>query len=230
MAFRQVWAEPQVRHFAVLVFVSMLAYSAQELIIEPFAGAVFQLPPGQSTQLIGVQHGGVLTGMILLALAGAASARWRFGSLRGWMALGCFASASACWRWQPPARSGRHWPLASSFFLLGMANGFFCAAAIGSMMQLAGSGREAREGVRMGLWGAAQALAFGLGSMAGSSAVDLARLLLGSPVAAYAAVFAGQAVLFLVAGLLSLRVGVPAPAAGAAAEFVVAGDAGMRGW
>ncbi len=229
VAFRQVWGEQQVRHFAVLVFVSMLAYSAQELIIEPFAGAVFHLPPGQSTQLIGVQHGGVLTGMILLALAGLASARWRFGSLRGWMALGCFASTIGLLAMATAGSVGPRWPLAGSFFLLGVANGFFCAAAIAAMMQLAGSGRAAREGVRMGLWGAAQALAFGLGSMAGSSAVDLAKALLGAPVAAYAAVFTAQAVLFLVAGMLALRVGAPAHG-GAEAELVVAGDAGIRGW
>ena len=228
VAFRQVWAEREVRHFAVLVFVSMLAYSAQELIIEPFAGAVFGLPPGESTQLIGVQHGGVLTGMILLALAGAASARWRIGSLRSWMAVGCFASTAGLLAMASAGSVGPAWPLARSFFLLGTANGFFCAAAIGAMMQLAGSGRPSREGVRMGLWGAAQALAFGLGSMAGSSAVDLARLLLGSPVAAYAVVFAAQAVLFLVAGVLSLRVGMTAGGT-PAAEFVGAGKAGMQG-
>jgi BCD family chlorophyll transporter-like MFS transporter len=229
VAFGQVWGEPQVRHFAILVFVSMLAYSAQELIIEPFAGAVFHLPPGQSTQLVGVQHQGVLTGMLLLALAGAASARWRIGSLRSWMALGCFASSAGLLAMASAGSVGPDWPLATSFFLLGMANGFFCAAAIGSMMQLAGRGREAREGVRMGLWGASQALAFGLGSLAGSSAVDLARALLGSPVAAYAAVFAGQAVLFLLAGVLSLRTGTAANGQ-PEAELVIAGDAGMRGW
>ena len=231
VAFRQVWAEREVRHFAVLVFVSMLAYSAQELIIEPFAGAVFGLSPGSSTQLIGMQHGGVLLGMILLALAGAASARWRVGSLRTWMALGCFASTIGLLAMASAGSVGPDWPLATSFFLLGMANGFFCAAAIGSMMQLAGSGRESREGVRMGLWGAAQALAFGLGSMAGSSAVDLARMLLGSPVSAYAVVFAAQAMLFLVAGLLSLRVG-QASTGRAEPKLVVAGGgtAGMQGW
>ena len=37
----QVWAEPTARRFTVFVFVSMLAYSAQDLILEPFAGSVF---------------------------------------------------------------------------------------------------------------------------------------------------------------------------------------------
>src|SRR5262249_6797575 len=52
-ALKQVWAEPQARRFTIFVFVSMLAYSAQDLILEPFAGAVFGFTPGQSTQLAG---------------------------------------------------------------------------------------------------------------------------------------------------------------------------------
>ena len=47
-AMREVWAEPQSRRFAVFVFVSMLAYSAQEVVLEPFAGAVFGATPGQT--------------------------------------------------------------------------------------------------------------------------------------------------------------------------------------
>ena len=55
----------------------------------------------------------------------------------------------------------------------------------------------------MGLWGAAQAMAFGLGGFVGTVAVDLARRLLGSPAAAYATVFAAEAALFLVAAVLA---------------------------
>ena len=45
--------------------------------------------------------------------------------------------------------------------MLGVTNGAYAVAAIGSMMALVGAGGEKREGVRMGLWGAAQAFAFG---------------------------------------------------------------------
>jgi BCD family chlorophyll transporter-like MFS transporter len=75
------------------------------------------------------------------------------------------------------------------------------------MMLMVGKGREKREGVRMGLWGAAQAIAFGLGSLAGAMALDAARLVLHDPGSAYAAVFIADAVLFVVAGLLALRIG-----------------------
>lgn len=67
----------------------MLAYSAQDLILEPFAGTVFGFTPGESTSLSGVQHGGVLLGMILVALVGSRFAnarlvrRWLSGISRG---------------------------------------------------------------------------------------------------------------------------------------------------
>jgi BCD family chlorophyll transporter-like MFS transporter len=204
-ALAQVWAEPQARRFTIFVFVSMLAYSAQDLILEPFAGAIFGLTPGESTQLSGLQHGGVLLGMLLVALAVTAA---RLGSLRSWTIGGCIASALALsvLALGGLIGSGSTLLLRASVFMLGVTNGAFAVAAIGSMMSLAGHGRQRREGVRMGLWGAAQAIAFGLGGFLGTAAVDLTRYLFGSPVPAYASVFAAQAALFLVAAVLAARV------------------------
>jgi len=97
--------------------------------------------------------------------------------------------------------------------VLGLANGSFAVSAIGAMMALAGTGHAAREGTRMGVWGAAQALAFAVGGLVGTSSSDLARLLLGSPGAAYAAVFVGEAALFLVAARQARKVFHPTIAA-----------------
>ncbi len=55
----------------------------------------------------------------------------------------------------------------------------------------------------MGLWGAAQATAFGLGGFLGTVGVDLVRHLAPSPGTAYAIVFVGESVLFLVAAALA---------------------------
>ena len=213
-ALAQVWAEPAARQFTIFVFISMLAYSAQDLILEPFAGTVFGYAPGASTQLSGVQHGGVLLGMIIVALAGSGAANRvlglrgaRLGSLKAWSVGGCLASALALLGLVMAGLTGPGWPLAATVFLLGAANGAFSIAAIGSMMKLAGEGRERREGVRMGLWGAAQAVAFGLGGLVGTAASDLARWLIASPGVAYAAVFFLEAMLFLVSAWLASRIG-----------------------
>lgn len=71
----------------------------------------------------------------------------------------------------------------------------FAVAAIGSMMALAGDGRETREGTRMGLWGAAQAIAAGFGGLLGAAAVDLMRGPL-PDATAFGAVFLLEASLF----------------------------------
>jgi BCD family chlorophyll transporter-like MFS transporter len=211
-ALAQVWSEPKARRFAVFVFVSMLAYSAQDLILEPFAGTVFGLTPGESTQLAGMQNGGVLLGMVLLAIVGSSSLRRHFGTLQQWTVRGCVASATALVALAAGAFLAPDWPLHTSVFVLGVANGIFAVAAIGSMMGLVGAGRERREGVRMGLWGAAQAVAFGLGGFLGTAAVDLTRALMDSPVPAYATVFCAEALMFLIAAVLAVRVTRPMPA------------------
>jgi BCD family chlorophyll transporter-like MFS transporter len=74
------------------------------------------------------------------------------------------------------------------------------------MMHLVSSGHEQRDGVRMGVWGAAQAIAFGAGGIGGTLAVDVVRLASGSTLHAYALVFAMQAILFATAAILAIEV------------------------
>lgn len=218
VALGQVWAEAEARRFTVFVFVAMLAYSAQDLILEPFAGSVLGYTPGESTQLSGVQHGGALVGMLLASLAGRRIAgRWT-GSLRTWTVAGCIASAVAISGLVAAGLVGTAWPLRATVFALGAANGAFSIAAIAQMMQMAGHGRASREGVRMGVWGAAQALAFALGGLVGTAASDLSRWLIGDAGVAYALVFALEAAMFLIAAALAARIGLLARANDSAPE------------
>ncbi|MEO1191976.1 MAG: BCD family MFS transporter [Pseudomonadota bacterium] len=203
VALREVWAEPKARRFTLFVFLSMLAYSMQDLILEPFAGLVFGMTPGESTKLASLQHSGVFAGMVLVALAGSRFAAARFGSRQDWVIGGCIGSALALLLLVAGGLVGQTWPLKASVFLLGLANGAFAVAAIGTMMGLASEGRESREGMRMGLWGAAQAIAFGVGGIAGAGALDVMRLLVSDTGTAFAAVFALEAGLFLVAALMA---------------------------
>jgi len=206
LALTEVWNEPRARRFAIFIFVSMLAYSAPELILEPFAGSVFGFTPGESTTLAGVQHGGTLAGMILIGTVAGSVGFRRTASMQAWTMGGCVASASALVGLAAASLSAPTWPLRATVFALGLGNGIYAVAAIGSMMALAGAGQESREGVRIGLWGAAQAIAFGLGGFVGTLAVDIARYVIGSPTFAYAVIFAGEASLFLVSAVLAMRV------------------------
>ncbi len=205
-ALKVVLGERHTRRFALFVFISMLAYSAQDLVLEPFAGAVFGLTPGESTQLGGTQHAGVLVGMLLVALLGYLASGNRQALMRRCMMAGCIASASILVLLAASGYAAFQWPLSATVFALGLANGTFAVAAIACMMQLVTSGEKNRDGLRMGVWGAAQAIAFGAGGIAGTLAVDIVRAASGSAVHAYAGVFVLQALLFAVAALLAAEV------------------------
>ncbi|MBL0889264.1 MAG: BCD family MFS transporter [Gemmatimonadaceae bacterium] len=199
-SFETVWNEPAARLFAGFVFLAMFAYSAQDLILEPFAGLAFGMTPGESTSLSGAHHGGVLVGMIVTAIA----ARFT-GQLRQWAAAGCFGSALAYLALLLSPGFASVSAFTGIVVVLGLANGVFAIGAIGSMMALTGDRRDGRAGLRLGVFGAAQAMAYALGTLSGAAGVDAARVVLGSPVRGYVAVFAVQAVLFSVSAWLALR-------------------------
>jgi len=133
---------------------------------------------------------------------------WRTKSTQ-WIVAGCAASALALVSLAFAALAGPVWPLRASVLLLGVTNGVYAIAAIGAMMNLVGAGQENREGTRMGLWGAAQAISFGMGGLVGAAASDAARWLMSSVPVAYATVFAAEAILFIVAAYLAIRIGRP---------------------
>jgi BCD family chlorophyll transporter-like MFS transporter len=205
--FKDIWSEPQARTFTIFVFLSMLAYSAQDLILEPFAGVIHGMAPGQTTQLSGWHHMGVLIGMLAVAGSGTRWVAGRLGSVQAWMVGGCVLSALATVGLSASALVNLTavWPLKANVIFLGVANGAFSIAAIATMMRLAGEGGPGREGTRMGLWGAAQAAAFGLGGLVGTGASDLAHAVLQDSRSAYVAVFAFQSLMFLASSVVAMR-------------------------
>ena len=106
----EIWADPLARRFTVFVFVSMLAYSAQELILEPFAGLVFEhdarpvdaaVRPSARRRAAGHDPGG--------RARRRASATGRALWMRRWTIAGCLGSARRPWAGsRRPASSGPH--------------------------------------------------------------------------------------------------------------------------
>jgi BCD family chlorophyll transporter-like MFS transporter len=197
----EVWSETRTRVFTLFIFLSMTAFFLQELILEPYAGLVFAYSPGQSTSLSGAQHGGMFVGMLAV---GIAVSGLRLGTLKLWVTAGCLGSALSL---GSIAALGQLQIglLTPAVAVLGAFNGMFAIASIGAMMQLAGQGRPGREGTRMGVWGASQAIAQGLGGFAGAALVDALRLSGDTP-GAFGLVFALEAGLFLAAGLMAWRI------------------------
>jgi len=216
-SLRELWRDDQARLFTYFIFTCMLAYSAQDLILEPFAGVVYHFTPGQTTQLSGTLHASVLVGMLLLAFIGSAWVKGRLGKISTWMVSGCVLSAlgmlALCW--SGLSASDNHlMALSPLLLILGLGNGLFSIAAISTMMQLSTQIKPlddqtpsaVKPGLKMGLWGAAQAVAFGLGGLLGTAASDLALRLMANRAGAYAVVFALESLVFLSAAFMAWRV------------------------
>ena len=166
------------------------------------------MTPGETTQLSGVQHGGALIGMMLVPLINMLVPAWRVRTTP-WIVGGCIASALALLGLALAAVVGPAWPLRLSVLVLGVTNGIYAIAAIGAMMNLVGAGQKDREGTRRGLWGAAQAVSFGIGGFVGTAASDAARRVMPSLSLSYSLVFALEAGLFLIAAYLAVWVSRP---------------------
>jgi MFS transporter, BCD family, chlorophyll transporter len=175
----EILAERQARRFAIFIFVSMLAYSSQDLILEPFAGAVFGMTPGATTKLAGFQHTGTLIGMTLVPLFNYLLPAWRTRTTP-WIVGACTASALALFNIAAAAAVGPGWPLRALILAMGITNGVYAIVAIGAMMNLVSVGHRNREGTRMGIWGASQAVAYGTGGFLGTFASDATQHLVSS--------------------------------------------------
>ncbi|MCV3768060.1 BCD family MFS transporter [Rhizobium sp. TRM95796] len=206
-SLKNVWRDRQAKLFTLFIFLSMLAYSTQDLILEPFAGLLFGMSPGESTRLSGSQHMGVFLGMALVGGGGFLFGRRLPNLTRIFIITGCFGSALALVALCFAATLAPRWPLQVNVFALGFMNGVFAVAAIGAMMTLATRGASGNAGMRMGVWGAAQAISFGIGGLLGSVALDLGRRYTGADETAFALVFGLEALLFLMSTAVAFALG-----------------------
>ncbi|WP_308916244.1 MFS transporter [Jannaschia sp. LMIT008] len=193
-ALAATWSDPTARRFTGFVFLSILAFYASELILEPFAGHVHSLAPDASTALSGAKDGAALLGMVsagVLATLGV-------GTLRAWAVTGCAVSATGL------IALAMQTPITPATLTLGLGNGLFVVGAVGSMMRLAAR-RAGAAGTRMGVFGAAQAVAAGLAGLIATATVDLLRLTL-PDATAYGTVFVAEAVLFLAAAAMAAAI------------------------
>jgi BCD family chlorophyll transporter-like MFS transporter len=118
--------------------------------------------------------------------------------------VGCSASAAAMIGLTAAGLGRPSLPLPPMVFGLGFANGIFACSALGLMMSFA-SAKSGGLGIRMGLWGAAQAIAFAVGGFAGAAGLDLMRHWMGTGIAAFATIFGAEAVCFVAAAVIALN-------------------------
>ncbi len=199
-ALSSVWADPAARAFCWFITLAMFAYSAQDLILEPFAGLVFGMSPAESTAVSGIHQRGLLVGM--LATAAVAP---RMGTSARWASAGCVLSSLFFVLLACSPLTGSTLVLKATLVALGFGNGMYSIGALASMMALTADKTDGKAGLRMGVFGAAQAVAMGTGNFLGAAGSDVARASLGSSTGGYVAVFAVEALLFAIAAVFALR-------------------------
>jgi BCD family chlorophyll transporter-like MFS transporter len=201
-AVRLLAAGRQTRRFFAFLCGGILFLFLQQVVLEPFGGDVFALSVRQTTAFNAYQMVGVLAGM---GLAGAWLVR-RVGT-RATAALG-LALAGAAFVLLALAAAGEALALVRpAILLMGVGMGAFNVGGLALMMGMAAAGRV---GLYMGAWTLAQALANGLATAGGGVLYQVARALLGTDAAAYAAVFAVEAAGLALTLLLLLRIDVDA--------------------
>jgi BCD family chlorophyll transporter-like MFS transporter len=177
--------------FFFYVILTFIATEGQEVILEPFAAGLFDMTPGETTQLTGIFRSATLITMI----AGAMLYRRLGRRLNGTVGI-----AGAALGLVLIAVSGiinASTLLYISVFGFGLGTGLLQATNLALMMDMTD---ERRSGMFMGAWGFAQAVGVGGGTILGGVFRDLGLALFGNDLASYITVFAGE-VLFMVAAL-----------------------------
>lgn len=160
-ALRAIARNPHARAFFGFLALADFSFYCQDLILEVYGEAVFNLSVSDTTQY-NLYHGiGTLAGMALLwSLEGAApgwSRTWQlpWSCLLGAAAFGLLIGSAAL--------ENRYW-VVGAILLLGFAKGAFNAALAGAMMELTD---RRLTGIVLGLWGTFSGLAIAAGMFAG---------------------------------------------------------------
>ncbi len=164
--FRDAWADlmagGRAGRLIAVVVLGTLAFSMQDVLLEPYGGAVLGLPVSSTTLLTAMWAGGALVGFGLSArwlTRGTDAARLAArGLLVGIAAFSCVVFAD-------PLNSVAVFFAGSG--LIGLGGGIFAVATLTAAMTMPAG--AAGRGLALGAWGAAQATAQGLAIFAGGA-------------------------------------------------------------
>lgn len=190
-------ADPQVRVFFVLVLFTFIGTLAQDVLLEPYGALVLKMSVGETTRLTAFWGIGVLISMLL---SGTFLLKWfhykiilRSGlvvsllTFIGLVVIGLMGNTNI------------FRPLV---LIMGLGTGL---AGAGMLTGIISFTTPLRAGMLMGVWGMANLLGRALGSLLGGLIVDSVQAVSGSAFTAYAAVFALEAIMLMIALALSFQ-------------------------
>jgi BCD family chlorophyll transporter-like MFS transporter len=205
--FREmVLADSQVRSFFLLVLCTFVGTLAQDVILEPYGALVLHMSVGETTRLTAFWGIGVLISMLL---SGAFFLR-RFGHLAV-LRAGIVSSIMVFVGLIVAGAVGKPALMKGLVFLMGLGTGLAGAGMLSTAISFT---TRIRAGMLMGVWGVANMVGHGAGSIMGGTVVDIVRAVTGNNLMAYGMVFGLEVVMLLTALFLSTRVDVSTSRAG----------------
>lgn len=193
-----VWADRQVRLFFILIMFAFVGTLAQDVFLEPYGGLVLGMDVGETTQLTVFWGLGLIAGMLL---SGIFLIKW-LGYMRV-LRIGLIASMLVFIGIIVAGLGGNVALFRSLVLVMGLGTGL---AGAGMLTIIINFTSYLRAGLLLGVWGVANQLGRAFGSLMGGGVVDIMqRVTDGDAFISYAAVFAIEVGMLLVALVLSYR-------------------------
>lgn len=149
----------------VAIGLGTMAFSMQDILLEPYGGQVLHLTVGQTTSLTALLGGGGIAGFALAArLLAREGDPFRVAACGALAGITAFAAVI----WAAPLQSTMLF--ATGVALIGFGAGLFAAGTLTAVM---GSAAPQHVGLALGAWGAVQASAAGAAVAAGGLMHDL---------------------------------------------------------
>ena len=167
-AFREVWqrfaAQPQTRRFLVAVALGTAAFNMQDIVLEPYGGAILKLPVAATSLLTaGMALGSVIAFALAARLLQRGFDAYRLAALGLLVGIVAFSAVI----FAAPLDSG--WLFRGGNVLIGLGGGLFAVSTLVVAMGLDSGGGT---GLALGAWGAMQATAGGLAVALGGTLRD----------------------------------------------------------
>ena len=195
---RSCFGNPQAVLFFVYLILLLSAVSGQDLLLEPYGGEVLEMPVSRTTRLTAIWGSCFLASMILGSQLERRVAKKKIAFSGNTAALFALLILVAAGFLQTS------WVFYLGTILLGLGSGISTVANLSLMLDMTLPGSE---GLFIGMWGMASAVARVAGSTSGGILRDV--LDKGNPITGYAAAFGLLAALLAVSLILLGKIDVP---------------------
>jgi BCD family chlorophyll transporter-like MFS transporter len=180
-SLRVLFGERVLRNLFIILFIATLAFSTQDVLLEPYGGQVLGMSISATTQLT------ALWGIaMIIAIAASGLVLWKGSSAVLPIILGCVFGTLGFLVISMASHEAMVDQFRVGVATIGAGRGMFIVGSVALVMSLAD---RSHAGLFMGLWGMMQALAQGFGTIGGGLMRDIVYQQTGDVALGYTVVY-----------------------------------------